>query len=98
MLIPVPTNNLSLEEIAKKDVPHNAPFVFVDRSQLPETLDFYEAWEVDFTSPDGYGMGYHRYFISKLKAEINQGRDIEKNAEMLKAMKSELYRIEGVTV
>lgn len=47
---------LPIEEIARRDVPPGLPYLLVDKTELP-TVEFYDAWEVDFDEPDGYGIG-----------------------------------------
>ena len=47
---------LSIEEIAKKDVPTGVKYKIIDSSDLPQELDFRNAWEYDFTTDfDGVG-------------------------------------------
>ena len=50
-----PTGELSLEETALKDVPTGVPYLIIDSSQLPADREFRDAWEADFSNPDGYG-------------------------------------------
>lgn len=45
VIIPVPDCGLSLEEIAKKDVPSGVPYKIVDVSNIPEDRTFRAAWE-----------------------------------------------------
>lgn len=63
-----PSNALSLDEVAKKDVPNGVPYKFLNSSDLPDSRIFRNAWEYDFSDPDGYGLGYEEWF--KLK-EVN---------------------------
>lgn len=56
---------LTLEEIALKDVPDGVPFVYADESVVPTTREYWEAWECDFSNPDGHGMGYEKFFAMK---------------------------------
>lgn len=37
----------TVDEVAKKDVPHGKPYKIVDQSELPTDLTFRNAWEVD---------------------------------------------------
>lgn len=55
VLVPAPNCELSLEEICVKDVPTGVPYRIVDSSELPADREFRDAWEADFTNPDGYG-------------------------------------------
>lgn len=46
---------LSIEQIAKKDVPQGLPYLIVDASVIPTDREFRNAWEADFSNPDGFG-------------------------------------------
>lgn len=60
IVVLTPSGELSLEITAKKDVPANTPYLFINKSDLPENWDnYFDAWEADFSSPDGYGS--HEY-------------------------------------
>ena len=50
-------HGLTLEEIAAKDVPAGKPFKIVDVADLPSDYTFFNAWEGDFSNPDGHGIG-----------------------------------------
>ena len=58
----IPTGELPIEEVAKKDVPAGAPYLIVDTADVPEDHTFFSAWEADFTTPDGYGIGAEAYW------------------------------------
>lgn len=49
---------LTIQQIAQKDVPPNIPYFIVDTSLFPSDLIFSDAWEVDFSNPDGMGANY----------------------------------------
>jgi hypothetical protein len=55
ILYPAPECGLTLEQIAFKDVPHGKPFRYINNTDLPEDYTFLEAFEVDFSTPDGHG-------------------------------------------
>ena len=55
VIIPAPECPLLIEEIAKKDVPTGVPYLIIDSSELPADREFRDAWQADFTNPDGYG-------------------------------------------
>ena len=55
VVVPAPNCELSLEEICVKDVPTGVPYRIIDSSELPADREFRDAWEADFTNPDGYG-------------------------------------------
>ena len=56
---------LSIEDIAKKDVPAGVPYNIVDESIVPQDPTFFEAWTYDFSKPDGKGMGPEAWFAKK---------------------------------
>lgn len=47
IISPNPNCGLTLEEIAKKDVPEGKPFKIIDRSSLPKETQFRDAWEYE---------------------------------------------------
>lgn len=53
---------LTIEEIALKDVPAGVPFKIIDTETIPTDRTFRDAWETDFSNPDGYGIGHEAYF------------------------------------
>jgi len=53
---------LSVEEIARKDVPAGKPYHIIDSSLLPTENTFFNAWEADFSNPDGHGIGHEAWF------------------------------------
>lgn len=69
LVIPVTNCGISIEEIARKDVPAGLPYHIVDATQVPEDRTFYEAWEADFTNPTGYGIGADAWFAEQAAKE-----------------------------
>lgn len=61
----VPTGELAFEEVARKDVPADTPYMIVERSSLPDDFSFFEAWEADFSNPDGHGIGAEAWFAEQ---------------------------------
>lgn len=45
VIIPAPGCGLSIEEIARKDVPLGKPYKIVNASDIPEDRTFRNAWE-----------------------------------------------------
>lgn len=45
VIVPAPNCNLSIEEIAAKDVPPNTDYKIVDVSEIPTDREFRSAWE-----------------------------------------------------
>lgn len=70
MAIPMPNCGLTIEEIAIKDTPAGRPYLIVEREVAPADETFFDAWEADFSSPHGYGIGPNQWFINQYQAEI----------------------------
>jgi len=56
-----PTGELPITEVARKDVPVGTPYFVIDSADLPP-LEQQQAWEADFSEPDGYGIGLEAWF------------------------------------
>jgi len=52
----MPTGELSIEEVAQKDVPAGKPYLIVDYADLPEDHTFFGAWEADFSNAEVAGQ------------------------------------------
>jgi len=56
ILIPASNCGLTIEEIAKKDVPTGLPYKIVDVSEIPSDRTFRNAWDIDEAElTDGVG-------------------------------------------
>jgi len=63
MIIPAPNCGISIEEIARKDVPADTPYLILDDSDIPhEHSEYFNAWEADFSDPHGHGIGHEAWF------------------------------------
>jgi hypothetical protein len=62
---------LTVEEIARKDVPPGVPYLIINRSDLPEDPTYRDAWTADFSTPDGHGIGHEAWFAEQ--AEQSNG-------------------------
>jgi hypothetical protein len=60
---------LSIEEIARKDVPAGRPYHIINVEQLPQEHMLFEAWEADFSNPDGHGIGHDAWFAEQAAKE-----------------------------
>jgi hypothetical protein len=60
----IPAGAIPIEEVARKDVPAGIPYLFVMRDQLPDDA-FFDAWEADFSNPDGHGIGAEAWFAEQ---------------------------------
>lgn len=50
-----PTGEIPLEAVAFKDVPEGVPYLFIEDEDIPIDRTYRDAWETDFSEPDGYG-------------------------------------------
>ena len=65
----VPTGELSIQDVAQKDVPAGTPYLIVEDNVLPSDRSFRNAWEADFSNPDGYGIGADAWFAQQEASE-----------------------------
>jgi hypothetical protein len=65
VVIPAAACGLSIEEIARKDVPAGKPYHIINADQLPQDNTFFNAWEADFSSPGGHGIGADAWFAEQ---------------------------------
>lgn len=56
IITPAPCD-LTIDEIAKKDTPDGVPYRIINSSDIPDDRSTRDAWEADFSKPDGYGVG-----------------------------------------
>jgi hypothetical protein len=66
----IPSGELPIEQVARKDVPAGVQFKIVDTTEVPDDRTFRSAWEADMTSPSGVGIGQQAWFIEQYEAEI----------------------------
>ena len=52
----------TIEQIALKDVPKGKPYKIIEHTDVPTDRTFREAWEADFSEPDGFGIGADEFF------------------------------------
>ena len=64
-----PTGKLSIEDICQKDVPAGTPYLVVEDDVIPSDRSFRNAWEADFSNPDGYGIGADAWFAQQEASE-----------------------------
>lgn len=55
LIRPNKNSKLSIKEIAEISVPAGLPFLIVEDHEVPLDDTWFEAWEVDFSNPDGIG-------------------------------------------
>jgi hypothetical protein len=65
----IPTGELELVEVARKDVPAGVAYKIVDVADIPSDRTFRGAWEADFTNPDGVGIGADAWFAEQAAKE-----------------------------
>jgi len=55
VIIPI-DNNLTIQEIAKKDVPTGKPYKIIEETDLPNSREYRNAWTIDDAElTDGVG-------------------------------------------
>ena len=69
IIIPAAECGLTIEEIAAKDVPAGVAYKIVDVADIPSDRTFRNAWEADFTNPDGVGIGADAWFAEQAAKE-----------------------------
>jgi hypothetical protein len=60
-----PTGELPINEVARKDVPAGQPYLIIEDTDLPEDRTYRDAWEADFSTPDGTGIGPDAWFAEQ---------------------------------
>ena len=83
VIIPADNTSLSIGEIAIKDVPSGVPYKIIQKSDLPSDKTFRDAWEADFSSPDGYGIGHTQWFDLMQENYNAQNENIQKYDEYI---------------
>jgi hypothetical protein len=70
VVTPAPNCELPIEEIARKDVPSGLPYKIFNYDDFPwNNNEFMDAWEADFSNPDGYGIGAEAWFAEQAEKE-----------------------------
>ena len=64
-----PTGKLPIADVAQKDVPAGTPYLIVEDDVIPSDRSFRNAWDADFSNPDGTGIGADAWFAAKAAAE-----------------------------
>ena len=67
-----PTGEIPVQEVARKDVPAGVPYIFVEDSDIPPDRSTREAWEADFSNPDGYGIGAEAWFLEQEQKALQE--------------------------
>ena len=65
----IPTGELPIEDVCQKDVPAGTPYLVVEDDAIPSDRTFRNAWEADFSNPDGYGIGADAWFAQQEASE-----------------------------
>lgn len=67
-----PTGSHSLQDTAKCIVPAGVPYLIVNDNDLPADWSTSEAWQADFSSPDGHGIGPEAWFAKQAAKEQSE--------------------------
>ena len=65
----LPAGELPIADVAQKDVPAGTPYLIVEDNVIPSDRSFRNAWEADFSNPDGYGIGADAWFAQQEASE-----------------------------
>ena len=68
IILPAPDCGISLEEIARKDVPAGVAFRIIPVSAIPTDRTYRAAWTADFSAPDGHGIGSDAWWAEQASA------------------------------
>jgi len=70
VVIPSPNTKYTIEQIALKDVPAGKPYRIIEDTDIPTDRTFRNAWEADFSNPDGLGLGHDEWFRLNPRTEV----------------------------
>jgi hypothetical protein len=67
----IPTGELDINEVARKDVPAGVDYWIVEDNEVPSDRTFRNAWELDANigTPDGQGIGADAWFAEQAAKE-----------------------------
>ena len=74
LAVVVPTGELDINEVARKDVPAGVDYWIVEDSEVPSDRTFRNAWEANATdlgTPDGQGNGADAWFAEQEVVDEN---------------------------
>jgi|DEB0MinimDraft_3_1074331.scaffolds.fasta_scaffold122453_2 hypothetical protein len=68
----IPTGELPIEDVARKDVPAGVDYWIVEDSEVPSDRTFRNAWELDANigTHDGQGIGAEAWFAEQAEKEV----------------------------
>lgn len=81
-LYPAADAGISITEIARKDVPAGVPYLLVPDDLVPRDHTFFDAFEADFSTPNGYGIGPAAWFIEKYTEELDSLDPIQNSSQV----------------
>jgi hypothetical protein len=61
----VPTGEIPVEQVARKDVPAGLPYLIIEVSDIPDDRSQRELWTADFGHPGGHGIGAEAWFAEQ---------------------------------
>ena len=71
LVVLIPSGNLDISEVARKDVPAGVNYWIVEDNEIPSDREFRNAWELDenIGEPDGQGIGAEAWFAEQTQEE-----------------------------
>lgn len=86
----LPNSPLPVDEVAKKDVPFNVPYLIVAANDFPATQKDFDSWAPDFSAPSGYGLGPHRWYIEIARRAIDQGINTDYHIDLIDELTAQI--------
>lgn len=83
----IPSGELPITEVARKDVPAGVPYIIVDFKAIPEDRTFRDAWEADFSRPDGHGIGADAWFTEQAELKAIEEARLQAEREEAEAVR-----------
>jgi len=65
LMYPALDCGISVSEIARKDVPAGLPYRIVSDTDIPTDHEYFDAWTIDMSKPDGYGVGPEAWYAEQ---------------------------------
>lgn len=63
--IVIPTKEEYFDESCNVTVPMGLPYLLINDEDIPTDRTFRNAWEADFSNPDGYSLGLDKWLENK---------------------------------
>lgn len=92
----IPTGRAPTSEVARKDVPAGVPYLVLDAADIPTDRTFRGAWDADFATPDGEGIGADAWFAEQAGIEAAAEAERQRLAAIAQAEQAEQQRLAAI--